>query len=70
MAMQIQIQVLLAVGGVEVGVVIPWSNTESNIEVAKLQAFDGVVGKVLEFIVVCKLFLRIKMRKVAVEEQI
>jgi len=38
--------------------------------VAKLQVFDGMAGKVSEFITVCKLFLRMRIRGDAVEEQI
>jgi len=54
--------VLLVAGGI--GRVVLWSNTRSNIEVTKLQVFDGTSGKVSEFIIACKLFLR--MREVAV----
>ena len=54
-------------GGV---VAVPRLNTGSNIEVAKPQTFYGAVSEVLEFLMVCKLFIRMKMREVAVEEQI
>ena len=37
---------------------------------AKAQIFDGTPEKVLEFVTACKLYLRMKMRGVAVEEQI
>jgi len=40
------------------------------IGVAKLQVFDEIVGKVSEFVTICKLFLRIRMRRDAVKEQI
>ena len=39
-------------------------------EVAKLQEFDRSSRKVARFITACKLYIRIKMRRVAVEEQI
>ena len=39
-------------------------------EVARLQEFDGSSGKVARFITACKLYICIKMRGVAVEEQI
>jgi len=38
--------------------------------VAKLQVFDGISGKISGFIIACKLFLRMRMREVTVEEQI
>jgi len=38
--------------------------------VAKAQIFDGIPEKVLVFVTACKLYLRMKMRGVAVEEQI
>ncbi len=41
-----------------------------NTEVAKLQVFNGTISKVLGFVSVCKLFLRIRMRETLVEEQI
>jgi len=37
---------------------------------AKLPIFSGEVSKILEFLTVCKLFIRIKMRNKSVEEQI
>ena len=39
-------------------------------EVAKLQVFDGTSSQVSGFIVVYKLYLRMKIRGVVVEEQI
>ena len=58
--------ILLAVGGG----VIEGPNTRPNIEVAKLPVFSGKAEKVEGFITVCKLFLKMKMRGVTVEEQI
>ena len=49
-------------------VVITKPNTGSNVEVAKPQIFDGAASKVLESLIACKLFIRMRMRKVAVEE--
>ena len=46
---------------------MPKSNTGSNIEVAEPQVFNK---KILDFITVCKLFLRIRMREAVVEKQI
>ena len=54
----------------EIATIIPRPNTESNIEVAKLQMLNGKVGKVLEFLIACKLFIRMRMRDVTVEKQI
>ena len=67
--MQTQIQMLLAAGRRE-GEVAPRPNTESNIEVAKPQVFDGSQEKILRFIIVYRLYIIMKMRKEAVEEQI
>jgi len=39
-------------------------------EVARLQAFNKISLKILGFVTVCRLYIRIKMREVTVEEQI
>ena len=58
---------LLAGTGAEA---VPRPNTGSNVEVDKLKAFNEIAVKVSEFITICKLFLRIRMRNTTVEEQI
>ena len=62
--MQTQLQTLTG----REAVVITKPNTGSNVEVAKPQIFDGAASKVLESLIACKLFIRMRMRKVAVEE--
>ena len=52
------------------GEIVLHSNIGSNIEVAKSQTFDRVVGKISGFIIVYKLFIKMKMRKIVVEKQI
>jgi len=70
-AMQAQIQALLVVqgkAGTEGETV--GSNMGSHMEVAKPAIFNGEAGKVGGFIMVCRLFLRMKLRGTSVEEQV
>ena len=70
--MQAQIQALLAAtggtGSAERGAT--GSNTEPHIEVAKPAIFNREAGKVGGFVTACRLYLRMKMREVTVEEQV
>jgi len=67
--MQIQIQALLAATeGREEMTEEP--NIGSNIKVAKPPVFNREAGKVGGFITTCRLYLRMKMRRTIVEEQI
>jgi len=52
----------------EAKVVVTQPNTRSNVKVAKLQTFNGEVSKILSFLVAYKLYIRMRMRDVAVEE--
>ena len=52
------------------GEVMEGSNTESNIKIAKPPVFNREAEKVEGFITACRLYLRMKMRKAIVEEQI
>ena len=69
-AMQIQLQALIAGGGVAAGREVEGSNIGSYIKVARPLIFSGEVGKVRGFITACKLYLRIKMKEAPLEEQI
>ena len=69
--MQAQIQALLAAAGGAGGERGPEEpNTGSHMEVAKLAIFNGEAGKVGGFITACRLYLKMKMRGVSVEEQV
>ena len=61
--MQVQIQTLLIGGAAARG-------GGETTEVAKPQTFDGTTSKVSEFIIVYRLYIRIRIRETVVEEQI
>jgi len=66
--MQAQIQALLEEGaGRRVAVARSGGGAT---EVAKPQIFDGMLSKVVEFIMVYKLYIRMKLREELVEEQV
>jgi len=46
------------------------SNIGLHIEVAKPAIFNGEAGKVGEFVIACRLYLRMKMKETTVEEQV
>jgi len=50
--------------------VISQSNTGLNVEMVKLQIFDGAANKVSGFLIAYRLYIRMKMRDVTVKEQI
>ena len=52
------------------GEVIEEPNTGPNVEVAKPPVFSGETEKVGGFIIAYRLFLKMKIREVIVEEQI
>ena len=54
----------------EVGVIVLRPNTRSNTEVARPHVFHGSSEKILELIMACKLYIRMKMMGEVVEEQI
>ena len=73
MAMQAQIQALLAAGGGGIESTerkTMGSNIGSQMEVAKPAIFNGEVGRVGGFVIACRLYLRMKMREAIVEEQV
>ena len=63
MAIQAQIQALLVEGVREEERVAREVGREGGIKVAKPQIFDGILSKVAGFIMACKLYIRIRMRK-------
>jgi len=65
-AMQAQLQAL-AEKRIEEAVAVAG---EENIEVTRPQVFDRILSKVLGFVTACRLYIRMKMRGVVVEEQI
>ncbi len=40
----------------------------ANTEIARLQVFDGTPSKVLGFVTICRLYIRMRMREAVVEE--
>ena len=66
--MQAQIQALLAAGGGAGD--ITGSNMGPHMEMAKPAIFNREVGKVGGFVIACRLYLRMKMKEVTVEEQV
>jgi len=70
----VQIQALLAAAGeggaesVERGTM--GSNMRSQMEMAKLAIFNGEAGRVGEFVIACRLYLKMKIREATVEEQV
>jgi len=68
--MQVQIQALLAEGAGEEEGVAREAGRGGGAEVVKPQIFDGISSRVAEFIMACKLYIRMKMREELVERQI
>ena len=46
------------------------SNIKSHMEIAKLLVFNEKAGRVEGFIIACKLYLKMKIRKAIVEKQV
>jgi len=69
-AIQAQIQAIIAGGAVVKGGATEGSNIESNIEVAKPPVFNGEAERVRRFIIAYKLYLRMRIRGATMEEQI
>jgi len=67
----VQIQTLITGGAMTgAGEAAEGSNTESDIEVAKPPVFNKEASRVREFIMVYRLYLRMRIREAIVEEQI
>ena len=45
-------------------------NTRLNSKMAKSSTFNGDVSKVVSFVIACKLYIRIRMIEILIEEQI
>ena len=45
-------------------------NTRFNSKMAKPFTFNRDVSKVVSFVIACKLYIRMRMRKVLIEEQV
>jgi len=67
--MQVQIQALLA-GRATEGEGAREAGRGGEAEVAKPQIFDGTATRIADFITVCKLYIRMKMREEPVEGQV
>ena len=70
--MQMQTQALLTATRVVVAVAAAAEgpNAASNIKVAKPLIFSRKASKVSEFLIVCRLLIRMRMRNNLVEEQV
>ncbi len=71
--MQVQIQALLVAGGGRAESAereTMGSNIGPQMEVAKPAIFNGEAGRVEGFVIMYRLYLRIKMREATVEEQV
>jgi len=51
-------------------VVAPKYNIKFNVEVDKLPIFDGDTNKIVDFIIACKLYIRMRIREISAEEQV
>ena len=63
-----QLQEQIAALTVQVGGSI--GRVVADMEIARLPIFNRISSNISEFVIVCKLYIKMKMRKAAVEEQI